>query len=66
MSRRVEVGFSQRIQLYWLELTANLFLAGSTSSEIQTSLDEFLKDKVSIGSESKSSARNFILCLENY
>jgi hypothetical protein len=32
MSRRVEVGFSQRIQLDWLELTANLLLAGSTPS----------------------------------
>lgn len=57
MSRRVEVGFSQRIQLDWLELTANLLLAGSTRLEIQTALDEFLKDKVSIGSESKSSGR---------
>jgi hypothetical protein len=57
MSRRVEVGFSQRIQLNWLELTANLLLAGSTRSEIQTALDEFLQDKVSVGSESKSSGR---------
>lgn len=57
MSRRVEVGFSQRIQLNWLELTANLLLAGSTRSEIQTALDEFLQDKVSVGSKSKSSGR---------
>lgn len=57
MSRRVEVGFSQRIQLDWLELTANLLLAGSTRSEIQTALNEFLQDKVSVGSESKSSGR---------
>ncbi len=57
MSRRVEVGFSQRIQLNWLELTANLLLAGSTRSEIQTALNEFLQDKVSVGSESKSSGR---------
>jgi len=57
MSRRVEVGFSQRIQLNWLELTANLLLAGSTRSEIQTALNEFLQDKVSVGSQSKSSGR---------
>ncbi|MBR8836043.1 MAG: hypothetical protein DSM106950_18970 [Stigonema ocellatum SAG 48.90 = DSM 106950] len=57
MSRRAEVGFSQRIQLDWLELTANLLLAGSTRQEIQTALDEFLQDQVSVGSESKSSGR---------
>ncbi|MBE8971003.1 hypothetical protein IQ277_33830 [Nostocales cyanobacterium LEGE 12452] len=57
MSRRVEVGFSQRIQLNWLELTANLLLAGSTRSEIQIALNEFLQDRVSVGSKSKSSGR---------
>jgi hypothetical protein len=57
MNTRVEVGFSRRIQLDWLELTANLVLAGSTRPEIQTHLDNFLQDKLSIGSESKSSGR---------
>lgn len=58
MNRRFEVGFSQRIQLEWLELTANLFLAGYTRREIQTALDEFLLDKLSVGSDSKSSGRS--------
>ncbi|MEA5598980.1 hypothetical protein [Rivularia sp. UHCC 0363] len=58
MSRRVEVGFSRRIQLDWLELTANLVLAGKTSPEIQTQLDDFLQDKLSIGSQSQSSSRS--------
>lgn len=58
MSRRVKVGFSQRIQLDWLELTANLLLAASTRPEIQTQLDNFLQDKLSVGSESKSSGRS--------
>lgn len=57
MNTRVEVGFSQRIQLDWLELTANLLSAGLTRPEIQTHLDNFLQDKLSIGSESKSSGR---------
>ncbi|RUS92610.1 hypothetical protein DSM106972_098650 [Dulcicalothrix desertica PCC 7102] len=47
-----------RIQLEWLELTANLFLAGYTRREIQTALNDFLLDKLSVGSESKSSGRS--------
>ncbi len=57
MNKQVQVGFSQRIQLEWLEFTAQLLLAGSTRAEIQTKLDNFLQDKVSVGSESQSSGR---------
>jgi hypothetical protein len=58
MSRRLVVGFSQRIQLDWLEFTANQLLAGFTRQEIQTLLDDLLKDKLSVGSNSKSSGRS--------
>ncbi len=57
MSKQVQIGFSQRIQLNWLELTANLAESGSTRREIQTALDDFLQDLLSVGSESKSSGR---------
>jgi hypothetical protein len=57
MNRQVQVGFSQRIQLEWLEFTAQLLLTGSTRSEIQAAVNNFLEDKLSVGSESKSSSR---------
>lgn len=57
MSKRVQVGFSQRIQLDWLEFTSGLLLAGSTRSQIQAALDNLLQNKLSVGSNSKSSGR---------
>jgi hypothetical protein len=57
MSTRVQVGFSQRLQLDWLELTSGLLLAGSTRGEIQAGLEDFLHDKLSIGSNAKSTNR---------
>lgn len=57
MSRDVQIGFSQRIQLEWLEMTANMILAGHTRSEIQTLLNDFLQDKLSIGNNTKSTNR---------
>ena len=63
MSRRVQVGFSQRIQLEWLEQTTGLLLAGSTRSEIQTALDDLLKDKLSVGNNAKSTNRQKALSI---
>ncbi len=57
MSQRVQVGFSQRIQLDWLERTTELLLASSTRGEIQAALDDFLQDKLSVGSNTKSTNR---------
>ncbi len=50
MSERDHVGFSQRIQLEWLERTANLLLAGNSREEIRTVLRTILQDKLSVGS----------------
>lgn len=58
MSRRVQVGFSQRIKLDWLEHTGELLLTGSTRSEIQAALEDFLQDKLSIGNNAKSTNRS--------
>lgn len=49
MSERDQIGFSQRIQLEWLERTANLVLAGNSRDEIRTSLRAILEDKLSVG-----------------
>jgi hypothetical protein len=47
MSIKTQVGFSQRIQLEWLERTAGLLLAGKERKEIQTALDDHLRDQLS-------------------
>jgi hypothetical protein len=42
-------GFSQRIQLDWLELTAWLLLRGRRSGEIQAVLHKMLHGRLSVG-----------------
>lgn len=46
----MEIGFSQRIQLGWLEETSALLLAGGSRTEIQARLKELLRDQLSVGS----------------
>ena len=53
MSHRQQVGFSQRIQLEWLEQTAALYLAGNSKKEIQTTLQESLQTELSVGSDAR-------------
>lgn len=53
MSRTEQIGFSQRIQLAWLEQTAALLLAGHKKEEIQAALHELLQDKLSKDSEAR-------------
>jgi len=57
MNRNGVVGFGQRIQLDWLDRTANLFIAGLTRDEIEESLQAFLQDRLSIGSDAKRGNR---------
>jgi len=49
MSTSMQIGFSQRVQLDWLEQTAALVLAGQTREQIETALQACLYDKLSIG-----------------
>lgn len=49
MATTQQVGFSQRIQLSWLEYTAQLVLAGKSRDEINDALQEHLQDKLSVG-----------------
>lgn len=53
MNRRKQIGFSQRIQLEWLEQTATLFLAGNTRQQIHSTLQDILKDELSVGSDAR-------------
>ncbi len=48
-NRQKQIGFSQRIRLEWLQYTANLVLAGNDNGAVNGSLQELLKDKVSVG-----------------
>lgn len=63
MSKSSKVGFSQRIQLNWLEKTAQMVLSGHSRREIHTALDELLKDKLSIGNQGKSTNREKVIAI---
>ncbi|MEO5334338.1 MAG: hypothetical protein H7839_20170 [Magnetococcus sp. YQC-5] len=52
-----QIGFSQRIQLSWLEYAANLVLAGNMRDAMTRSLQEHLTDKLSVGGESERGNR---------
>ena len=45
----IQIGFSQRIQLPWLEYTAGLVSKGKTRDEINEALQDLLHDKLSVG-----------------
>lgn len=44
-----QVGFSQRLQLSWLEYTAQLTLAGKSRAEANEALQDHLKERLSVG-----------------
>ncbi|MGC8733008.1 MAG: hypothetical protein ACP5RC_12245, partial [Halothiobacillaceae bacterium] len=59
MIRRTDqIGFSQRVRLEWLEQTANLILAGNDKASVNDALQELLKDKVSVGGQTKGCNRD--------
>ena len=58
MKRSQQIGFSQRIQLDWLEYTTNLVLAGCSTGEIFEALREHLKDRLSVGNNPKRGNRD--------
>lgn len=57
MNQSIQVGFSQRVQLEWLERTANLVMAGSSRSQIQAALQNILQDQLSIGGNAQRGNR---------
>jgi len=58
MTHEQRVGFSQRIQIEWLEYTANLALAGSSRDETDAALGERLREALSIGNDPKRGNRD--------
>jgi len=63
MAGITRIGFSQRIRLDWLEKTARLFLAGNTREEIETELQDFLQDKLSIGGSAERGTREKVITI---
>jgi hypothetical protein len=57
MNTSIQIGFSQRIQLDWLEHTVALVLAEQTREQIEASLQEFLHDKLSVGGTARRGNR---------
>jgi hypothetical protein len=41
MNRKTQIGFTQRVQLKWLDRTAGLLSAGSPSAQIKVALGTF-------------------------
>lgn len=58
MIRKTNVGFSQRIQLAWLEQTAVMAMAGNSPEQIKSALEDKLQAELSVGSEAKRSNRS--------
>jgi len=61
--RRVQVGFSQRIRLEWLDKTANFVMAENDQSAINAVLQELLSDKVSVGGDAERGNREKIISI---
>ena len=61
--RTNQIGFSQRVRLEWLEVTANLVLAGNGKYAVNEALQELLKDKVSVGGKAARGNREKIITI---
>ncbi len=62
-NRKAQIGFSQRIRLEWFEKTANLILAGNDKTALRDSLQEILKDKVSVGGQAVRGNREKVITI---
>jgi hypothetical protein len=58
MERNIQVGFSQRIQLGWLERTADHVLAGESADRIKAALQNQLLDQLSVGNNPERGNRD--------
>ncbi len=57
MTRKNEIGFSQRVRLEWLDRTAAMLMAGKDRAGIVVALQELLGDKISIGGSAERGNR---------
>jgi len=56
MNRKTQIGFTQRLQLRWLDRTVGLLSAGNSRAQIKEALTELLMDELSLnGTEGRGS-----------
>lgn len=53
----MQIGFSQRVRMEWLEQTAQLFLGGNSKKQIENALQDMLCEKLSVGGKAKRGNR---------
>src|SRR5262249_24018057 len=58
MTRQMQIGFTQRLQLQWLDRTAGLLSAGNACAEIKAALTDILKDQLSINGTAERGSRD--------
>lgn len=58
-----QIGFSQRVRLEWLKQTASYVLAGMSDTEVDDSLQELLRSKVSVGGDAERGNREKIITI---
>jgi len=58
-----KIGFSQRVRLEWMEQTASYVLAGMSDAEVDGSLQELLRSKVSVGGNAERGNREKIITI---
>lgn len=64
MNGNMQIGFTQRLQLKWLDRAAGLLSAGCSRGQIKTALTDVLKDQLSIeGTEGRGSREKTITIL---
>jgi hypothetical protein len=63
MTRHEQIGFSQRIQLEWLDYTTNLVLAGLPNGEIADALRDKLRNRLSVGGDPERGNREKALTI---
>ena len=63
IGRQSQIGFSQRIRLEWFDQTAELVLAGNNKTAINDSLQDLLRDKVSVDGQAVRGNREKIITI---
>jgi hypothetical protein len=56
-ARDQQIGYNRQVRLEWLDYTASLMVAGETQQHIKESLEDYLKDQLSVGSNAVRGSR---------
>lgn len=62
-NRLKQIGISQHIRLEWVEMTANMVLAGNGKKAIHNTLEEYFKNKLSVGGTAKGCSREKVITI---